>query len=219
MTRLITPSTVEVYVFYFDVVGFVDRFLSQGDESLSQLRAFQRTARSAFEFSRPNSFVVTLYDNVWSRISVSQPGTPSLVLDFAGKVMNAAIDHGFSTFFGAITRGLHDYDPRDRILVGKESFEDLTEQHLDITSEPHVRAALAEKWARHVSATENSVWVSSEVVVNESLTALSSYPDSVFEPVGGWFELRTFHVNAGRHWPFAESRFHAIRPKRAMEVK
>lgn len=209
-----STSTVEVYVFYFDVIGFVDRFLSQGQEALTHLRAFQRTARAAFEFSRPHSFVVTLYDNVWTRINVSQPGTPSLVLDFAGKVMNAAIDHGFPTFFGAITRGIHDYDPNDRMLVAKNSFEDLTEQHLDITSEPHVRAAFAEKWAKHVTAARDSVWVSAEVVANDSLSALSSYPDSAFEPFGSWFELGALDANGERRWPFAGARFHAIRPRR-----
>lgn len=207
-------STVEIYVFYFDVIGFVDQFLSQGEGALAELRAFQRKARAAFGFSWPHSFVVTLYDNVWSRINASQPGTPSLVLDFAGEVMNAAIDHGFSTFFGSITRGQHDYDPNDRMLVAKESWEDLTEQHLDITSEPHVRAALAEKWAKRVSAAPNSVWVSSEVVGNDSLTALSSYPDSTFEPVDGWFDLSAQEVGGGRRWPFSHARFHAIRPRR-----
>jgi hypothetical protein len=200
-----------VYVFYFDVIGFVERFLSEGQEALTNLRAFQRKARAAFEFSRPNSFVVTLYDNVWSRINASQPGTPSLVLDFAGTVMSAAIEHGFSTYFGAITRGIHDYDPSDRMLVAKNDWEDLTEQHLDITSEPHVRAALAEKWSKRGTGTPNSVWVSSEVVNGGSLTGLSSFPTSAFEPVGGWFELTA--LDNGRRWPFAEARFHAIGPK------
>jgi len=129
--------------------------------------------------------------------------------------MNAAIDHGFPTFFGAITRGLHDFEPNERMLVSKDGWEDLTEQHLDITSEPHVRAALAEKWAKgNISAAKNSVWVSSEVVGNNSLTALSSYPDSTFEPVGNWFELGALVDQGGRHWPFAETQFHAIRPRR-----
>jgi len=206
-----SASTVEVYVFYFDVVGFVDRFLSEGQGALTHLRAFQRAARGAFEFSRPHSYVVTLYDNVWSRINVSQPGTPSLVLDFAGNVMSAAIQHGFPIFFGAITRGLHDYDPDDRMLVAKENWEDLTEQHLDITSEPHVRAALTEKWSRRGIGPQNSVWVSSEVVTGGSLAALSSYPGSAFEPIGGWFELSA--LDNGRAWPFPEARFHAIQPR------
>jgi len=208
---LTSAPTVGVYVFYFDVIGFVDRFLSEGQEALTQLRSFQRAARAAFTFSRPHSFVVTLYDNVWSRITVGEPGTPSLVLDFAGNVMGAAIEHGFPTFFGAITRGMHDYESNDRMLVGKESWDDLTEQHLDITSAPHIRAVLAEKWSTRGAGPQDSVWVSSEVVNGDSLIPLASFPDSAFKPVADWFELGT--LDNGRRWPFAESRFHAIVPR------
>lgn len=129
--------------------------------------------------------------------------------------MSVAIDHGFSSFFGSITRGLHDYDPNDRMLVAKDSWEDITEQHLDTTSEPHVRAAFAEKWAaKHSSKPRNSVWVSSEVVGNESIAALSSYPDSAYEPLGDWFDVSELTIDSERRWPFNQARFHAIRPRR-----
>lgn len=206
-------QTVEMYVFYFDLSGLVARYLSDGQRALDQLREFQRQARAEFTFSRPHSFVATLYDNVWARINVAQPGTPSLVLDFAGNVMRAATDHGFPQFFGCITRGWHDYDPGDRMVVAKESFEDMTELHLDITSEPHVRAAMAEKWAKPSPPPEGVVWVSSEVVGSESLAALATFPDSAFQPLGDWFDIQAANDGHGRAWPFTQSRFHAIRPK------
>lgn len=205
-------STIEAYVFYFDILGFVDNYTSERQKALDRLRAFQRAARATFEFSQPSSFTVTLYDNVWSRINISQPGTPSLVLDYAGKVMQAAIDHGFPHFFGSITRGQHDFDPNDRMLVAKENWEDLTEQHIDITSEPHIRAAHAERWKRYFPLVGDTVWVSSEVLEKNSLPELSGFPDSAFEPFGTWFDLAT-DTQADKKWPFLESRFHAIRPK------
>lgn len=206
-------QTVEMYVFYFDLSGFIARYLSDGQRALDQLRAFQRQARTGFSFSRPHSFVATLYDNVWARINVAQSGTPSLVLDFAGNVMRAAADHGFPHFFGCITRGWHDFDPDDRMVVAKESFEDITELHLDITSEPHVRAAMAEKWAKPSTQSEGLVWVSSEVIGSESLAALATFPDSAFQPHGDWFDIGASNDGHGRAWPFPQSRFRAIRPK------
>ena len=61
-------STVEVYVFYFDLVGFVDEFFAQGDAALERLRNFHRRARHNFAFGREHSYVVTLFDNVWASV-------------------------------------------------------------------------------------------------------------------------------------------------------
>jgi len=206
-----TVQKVEVFVFYFDLSGVVARYLSDGQRTLDRLRAFQRQARAAFNFSRRHSFVATLYDNIWARINVAQPSTPSLVLDFAGNVMRLAMGHGFPTFFGCITRGWHDYDPDDRIVVAKDSFEDLTELHLDITSEPHVRAAMAEKWAKRSARAAGVVWVSSEVAGSDSLAAMATFADSAFQPAGDWFDIHVFDESPRQIWPFAQSRFHAIR--------
>jgi hypothetical protein len=40
MSQPALASTVEVYVFYFDVVGFVDEFLEGGEDALERLRNF-----------------------------------------------------------------------------------------------------------------------------------------------------------------------------------
>lgn len=127
--------------------------------------------------------------------------------------MKAAEDHGFPSFFGSITRGIHDYDLADRVLFGGKGPSDLKEQHLDITSEPHIRAALAEKWAKHFGQGRNSVWVSSEVIGGDSITGLTGYPETAFEPVGNWVDLSAVETEVGHRWPFSQSRFHAIRPK------
>ncbi|KAF0190875.1 MAG: hypothetical protein FD165_2336 [Gammaproteobacteria bacterium] len=207
-----TVQTVDVYVLYFDVRGFVARFLSEGQHALDQLRGFQKAARAGFEFSRPHSLVVTLYDNVWARVNASQPGAPSLVLDYAGKVMSAAEEFGYPNFYGAVTRGLHDFDPDDRMLVAKESLEDITEQHMDMTSEPHIRAVLAEKCLKRHTELGNVVWVSSEVLGAESLDALL-YPDSTFQARGDPVDLRHIVDTDSHGWSFTQSLFYPIRPR------
>lgn len=212
MSQKETVRRIDVYVFYFDVIGFVDDYLSYGEEALNRLRRFQRSARHAFEFGRDDSYVVTLYDNVWSRVNASEPGLPSLLLDFAGRVMHAAETEGFDKFFGSITRGVHDYAPDDRMLVGGETFEDLREQHLDLTSEPHIRAALAEKWRGNAQLPVNCLWVSSEAVIPSTLSAQAGFPNSAFEPFGNDFDLAAIPLTNGRRWPFSQSRFRAIRP-------
>lgn len=209
----IEGSTVDVYVFYFDVVGFVDQYLAHGTEALNRLRNFQRSARAAFAFGHKHSYVVTLYDNVWARLNVIEPGMPSLLLDFAGHVMHASCSHGFDRFFGSITRGVHDFDPNDRMLVGGESFEDLKEQHLDVISEPHIRAALADKWSRLDSFPKNSVWVCEDVLDLGSLPAQCNYPNSAFDSFGDEFDLAQVPLQNGQVWPFNSSRFRAIRAR------
>jgi hypothetical protein len=204
---------IEVYVFYFDVVGFAQQFLEHGESALERLRRFQRRSRHEFAFGREHSYIVTLYDNVWARLNTAEPGMPSLLLDFAGHVMQAAESEGFPKYFGAITRGSHFYDPTDRMLVGGETFEDLREQHIDATSEPHIRAAFAEKWAATLQLPHNCVWVSSEVADPSTLAAQAGFPDSAFDPVGPAFDVSSAPLPNGRGWPFSESRFGAICPK------
>jgi hypothetical protein len=213
MSKTSPTSAIDVYVFYFDIVGFVDEFLANSDTALERLRRFHRRAREEFAFGRENSYVVTLFDNLWARLNASEPGMPSLLLDYAGHVMHAAEVEGFGRFFGAITRGTHRYDPSDRMLVGGESFEDLREQHIDATSEPHIRAASAEKWAAALELPKQCVWVSDEAAEPATLSAHAGFPDSKFAPFGGPFDLAATPLPSGRKWPFSRSRFGAIRPK------
>jgi hypothetical protein len=209
----IGTSTVEVYVFYFDVIGFVDEYLAHGSKALDRLRTFQRSARAEFVFGHKHSYVVTLYDNVWARFNAIEPGMPSLLLDFAGRVMRAAHSHGFHRFFGSVTRGVHDFDPNDRMLVGGESFEDLKEQHLDVTSEPHIRAAFADKWSRLDQFPKDCVWVCNDVVDLTLLPAHCAYPDSAVEAFGEEFDLAQVPLQNGQAWPFGSSKFRAIRAR------
>lgn len=207
---------IDVYVFFFDVVEFVNEYVSTREEALIRLRRFQYNARRAFEFDRRHSYVVTAYDNVWSRVNATEAtgnGLPSLLLKFAGRVMCAAGAEGFDKYFGCITRGIHDYCPDDRMLVGGESLEDLREQHLDVMSEPHVRAALSGKLRRHPELPENCVWVSSEAVVPSKLEEQAVFLNNAFEPYGGEFNLGGRPLRDGRPWPFSNnSVFRAIRP-------
>lgn len=213
-TQQDTAEAVEVFVFYFDVANVVAKFLEDETETLRRLRTFQRFARREFPFAYENSYVATLYDNVWCRVNAVQPGLPSLLLNFAGSVMQAARREGFNEFFGCITRGQHEYCLEDRILVGCESLEDLKEQHLDITSEPHIRAAHSEKWRPLVPAPPNSVWVSSEVFAGSTLSAEAAYPDATFGVLSDEFDLSEACRN-GKPWPFAQSKFGAIGPLEA----
>lgn len=206
-------ATVDVYVFYFDVSGFVDQYLQHGADALNRLRQFQRAARAAFEFGRDHSYVATLYDNVWARINVNEPGASSLLLNFAGDTMRAAQMHGFDHFFGCITRGIHDFDPHDRMLIGKETLEDLTQQHLDVMSEPHIRAASADKWSKVDAFPKDCVWVCGDVMDLDLLPVL--YPDSTYEPFEDAFDLALVRRPDGSSWRFSPSQFRAIRPRSA----
>lgn len=209
-----SAKTVDVLVFYFDVANIISKFLDDQSETLRKLRAFQRRARREFPFSYEHSYVATLYDNVWCRVNAAQPGLPSLLFNFAGSVMDAARKEGFVEFFGCITRGQHEYCPEDRILVGSESFEDLTEQHIDITSEPHIRAAYSEKWRSLVpAAPKNSVWVSSEVLAGSTLEAEAGHADATFSAFDEEFDLSS-RSRDGKPWPFAQSKFYAIGPRK-----
>ena len=137
-----TTQHVNAYVFYFDVVGTVKAFLAEGVALLERLRQFQRCARREFPFSNEHSYVATLYDNVWARVNASEPGCPSLLLDYVGLVIAQAKSHGFPRYYACLTQGIHNYDPDDRMLVAGENWEDFKEQHIDTASEPHIRACI-----------------------------------------------------------------------------
>ena len=211
-TQRDSAESVDVFVFYFDLANVVKKFLADQSGTLRRLGSFQRSARHLFLFGYEHCYIATLYDNVWCRVNASQPGLPSLLFNFAGSVMSAARTEGFPQFFGCITRGKHEYCPNDRMLVGGASFEDLKEQHIDITSEPHIRAAYSEKWRKFVTAPANSVWVSSEALGTSTLAAEASYPDATFTPLNGVFDLARTSLKDGQSWPFPQSRFHAIGP-------
>jgi hypothetical protein len=204
---------VNAFVFYFDIVGFVEVFVSNRQEALDRLRRFQKNARHAFPSGHEHTYVVTLFDNVWSRVNADDPGQPSLLLKYAGDVMRAALNEGFCNFFGAITRGVHDFDPNDRLLVGRENFEDLSEQHIDVTSEPHIRAAYVERWARNPSFPQSCVWVSSDVLDLRTLPAHAQFNGCDFEPFGDEFDISGVPLSDGRQWPFVPSKFRAIRAR------
>jgi hypothetical protein len=145
-------------------------------------------------------------------VNAEQPGMPSLLLDFSGLVMTEAEANGFPKYFGAITRGIHEFDPLDRMLVGKEDFEDLTMQHIDITSEPHIRAALVEKWAKNTEFGANSVWVSNEVCRKDDVVAFANmFPDSGYRSFPESMDVLNIH--GPTRWPFPQSVFHPIGPK------
>ena len=82
--------SVEIYVFYFDLIGVADAFYKDPAATLSKLLHFQKESRLRFEFGNPHSYVVTLADNVCCRVNADEAGTPSQLLIYAGSVMSAA---------------------------------------------------------------------------------------------------------------------------------
>jgi hypothetical protein len=217
-TNLSILRTVGVWVFHFDLVNFIDgQYLKTGVDALHRLRKFQHKARDAFDLTgHEHSYIMTAADNVWVRVSQKEPGLPSLLIDFAGRVMTSAEDEGFTQYFGAITRGDHTYDARDRMLIARENFEDLSEQHIDLISEPHIRAAMAEKWSASGAGPTNCVWVSIEAIAPSTVQAECSYPGSTCVTFGDVFDLKA-HMRKGVAWPFQESLFQAIRPAAMVE--
>lgn len=208
--------TIEAYIFYFDVIGFAAAYHDDSDQAARNLRGFQRQARQAFSFSHDHSYIVTFADSVWCRVNVDEPGCPSLVVDFAGETMRLARKAGFPKYFGVITRGEHAFSLSDRKLVGKESLGDLTEQHIDMMSEPQIRAAFAEKWSKDLAKEGRSptgssaVWVSLEVIDESGLRACAELPDAKYSPVGAAFDLSTLTPKQRSGWPFPFGTFHGI---------
>jgi hypothetical protein len=214
-----TLERIECFVFHFDLVGVARAYVADPPGVLDRIRCFQRASRRYFTFSGPGSYVVTAADNIWCRVNVHQPGTPSLVFNFAGSVMREAVRAGFKSFFGAITRGIHESDPRDRTRVYSGESSELNEQHVDMLSEPHMRAAEAEKCSKRLNRDgrlpieDSCVWVSEEVIGPSPIEGHAEYPDAAFEPSGGWFDLKELTSGTDAPWPFERSRFRAIVPR------
>jgi hypothetical protein len=212
-------DSIDAAIFYFDLIGVTAQFLDDQVGTLRRLREFHRAVRRLpFPFGGPHTTLKTLADNVWTRINMGTENIVSdmRVLELAAGTMRAARDHGFPRFFGVITRGEHEFELQDRILVSGGDPTDLLVQHIDMTSEPHIRAALAEKWSAHLAKQDRSpvpvpaVWVGEEVM-----------PDGEFEDqICGLhlpIFLRSERVDlaagdgpGGRAWPFTQSRFRAI---------
>src|SRR4051812_29351164 len=100
---------IEVFIFYFDLIGVRRQFIADPDGTLSRVRAFQRDVRhSSFPFGGPHTTLKTLADNVWARINVNDGAIVDVrVLELVGATMRAAAANGFPKFFGVLTRGRH----------------------------------------------------------------------------------------------------------------
>jgi hypothetical protein len=209
-------ETIEAFIFYFDLIGVMDQFIAAPDETLERLRGFQARARAEFPLSGPHSTVKTLADNVWARVNANEQSADVWTLELAARAMRAAEDFGFPRYFGAITRGEHSVDLADRTTIAGSDPTDFLVQHIDMTSEPHMRAALAEKWSAHLDRNKScpvavpSVWVSEEVfpdgTIDDSLFGLPL----PFKIRRESFDLKNVAGPGGRSWPFECSRFRAI---------
>lgn len=210
----ITNQGISCFIFYFDVIGVVDQYLVNPNV-VDRLIEFQREVRGDYIGGEENSTCVTMFDNVWLRHSTSLPEVHFWdVLDLAGKTMRAAQRHGFENYFGAVTYGVHQFDPLDRTLVSQWDPTDITKQHIDSLSDPHIRAAFAEKWSAMLFKAKkhpapNSVWVSDEVVSSALEDACFGQSNS-FDIPGIRFDLRDPLLSVGKNWPFSESTFQVI---------
>lgn len=160
---------MDCFIFYFDVIGVVNRF-QQNPSVIQSIEAWQRDVRNSFSFGERDTTCKTMFDNVWARITSRHPEQDIYtVLDFAGITMRLAKKHGFDSYFGAVTYGLHEYDFMDRTLVAGGQPTDIIKQHIDTLGEAHIRAAFAEKWSAELAKKKNhpllnSVWVSEEAL-------------------------------------------------------
>jgi hypothetical protein len=138
--------TEDVFIFYFDIIDFVDAVV-RGQDALDRLLRFQRAVREApLGIGEPWTTVVTFADNVWSRISSAEVAPESKVLALAAAAMNAAQNHGFARYFGVATKGPYTHWLEDKTLVGSVSEPThILRQHIDSTSEPH----FARLWQRN----------------------------------------------------------------------
>jgi len=152
---------------------------------------------------------------VWVRLSDGETVADHKILEIAGFTMKAAREHGFERFFGAITYGEHEFDLQDRVLVSGGDLTSLQKQHLDLISEPQIRAASIEKWSKalhhaHLDPVPvPSVWVSEEVMDPETIADHTYEVNEHFVVRPERFDLSKLPVG-GRAWPFTESRFSAI---------
>ena len=101
------------------------------------------------------------------------------------------------------------------ILVPNTDPTDILIQHIDMTSEPHIRAVMAEKWSSYLAKKEiypipvPSVWVSEEIFEGPIERELFGVDlQCVIRPES--FNLNTYESEIGKKWPFDKSRFRAI---------
>lgn len=202
-------TQTEALIFYFDLVGVVAQFVEDQAGTLGRVRAFQDAARARFDIESAHTALTTFGDNVWARVELSAPDAIFRTLSLAASVMRDAKAHGFPVYFGAITRGWVEVKDETRSKAPHTA-------HIDMTSVPHIRAVLAEKWAgalwsrRASPAPEASVWVGTEVCDEVSLQEVLTLRSVNFKIVPEIFDLK--HTDAGRPWPLQASRFQAIMP-------
>src|SRR5690349_8294422 len=76
---------MEVYIFYFDVIGVVKEYL-RDPGVLHRLTDFQRGVRGhPLGLGAEWTYVVTLYDNIWARISANEMHPDHKVLELAAR--------------------------------------------------------------------------------------------------------------------------------------
>jgi len=209
-------ETIEVYIFYFDVVGVVEAY-AKDPGVLNRLSAFQRDVRhKTLGLGAPWTYVVTLYDNIWARINAQEMNADDKVMELAAVAMRAARQHGFKDYFGVCTRGMHSFSLADKTLIGGGDPTDITYQHIDSASEPQLRAGTAEKWSKklaHASrlpVSDPCVWIGEEVADYETIESYS-VAGSSYRVVGPTFDLQSA-LPGGTQWPFpGASRFTPIR--------
>lgn len=206
---------VEVVIFYFDLIGFTGQYLSNANATLQRLWQFQKESRSQFPFSIYGSAVKTVADNVWARIPISEPGMPELAVEYAKRIMCQARKNGFSNYFGAMTRGIHEFDLADRWFSSAEDTTDIRSQHIDVISEPYMRGVIAEYWSADLArnnrlpARAPCIWVGTDVISDKDLLAYISVHGGV-SFVRGPFDLRQHPRSDGKTWQFEQSTFCAI---------
>ncbi len=213
-------ETIEALVFYFDLIGIVEDY-AKDPQVLRRITTFQRQVRDITKgFGAPYSTIVTTFDNVIARINTEDnAGTADYaIIDFAGETMERAEAAGFESYFGAITRGDISIDLHDQMLVSGSDPTDIRIQHLSFLSDPHVRAAFAEKWSAALSKGKGSpfkrscVWISEEVVPPKELRGLLAAAGCRARALPGMLDLQGCRARP-QQWPFAQSKFSAIAPR------
>ena len=194
-------SDMQGFVFYFDLIGMQSRLLDDLGRAIEQLENFQRLVRERAELHVPGGTLITLADNIWARIHEDES---KAVADVVSHTLRAAYECGFNDYFGAVTFGRFDRDIGDAALVTGGDPTDIRKQHIGMTSDPHLRAAMAEKWSAHLAkagalpVAEACIWISEEV-----------RPALVPLPRKAEFDLATLPIG-GKTWPFPQSKFTAV---------
>lgn len=209
---------MDCFIFYFDVIGVVDRYLSNPSVK-NDIESWQREVRNKFTFAEHDTTCKTLFDNVWARITTRHPESDMYtVLDFAGETMRLAKRHGFDNYFGAITYGEHSYDIHDRTLVAGANPTNIIKQHIDTLGPAHIRAGFSEKWSAMLHKQNkhpalNSVWVSEEALFGiDNLYDVATYSNvhRKYNVLDLRVDLNDSKYSLQKKWPFPESKFQFI---------